>query len=78
MDGPPCSQWSSGLLSRRGVCRFTSRSLFLAVAEEMHRILAAEGIEVLPGAQPAQVQGLSGDAVTVTMRTAAGDRNIEG
>ncbi|QKK33078.1 hypothetical protein FE844_026050 (plasmid) [Rhizobium indicum] len=44
----------------------------------MHRNLAAEGIEVLPVAQPVQVQGLSGDAVTVTMGTAAGDRYIEG
>jgi pyruvate/2-oxoglutarate dehydrogenase complex dihydrolipoamide dehydrogenase (E3) component len=48
------------------------------VAEEMHRILVAEGIEVLLGAQPVQVDGLSGDAVTVTVRTAAGDQRIEG
>jgi pyruvate/2-oxoglutarate dehydrogenase complex dihydrolipoamide dehydrogenase (E3) component len=48
------------------------------VAEEMQRILVAEGIEVLLGAQPMQVQGLSGDAVTVTIRTTAGDQNIEG
>lgn len=48
------------------------------VAEEMHRILAAEGIEILLGAQPVQVEGLSGDAVTVTVRTAAGDLSIEG
>jgi pyruvate/2-oxoglutarate dehydrogenase complex dihydrolipoamide dehydrogenase (E3) component len=47
------------------------------VAEEMQRILASEGIEVLLGAQPVQVQGLSGDAVTVTVHTANGEQ-VEG
>ena len=48
------------------------------VAEEMRRILTDEGIEVLLNAQPVSVHGLSGDAVTVTLRTAAGEQKIEG
>ncbi|MGO7017082.1 FAD-dependent oxidoreductase [Rhizobium leguminosarum] len=48
------------------------------VADEMQRILAAEGIEVLFGAQPVLVQGLSGDAVTVTVRTATGEQTLDG
>lgn len=48
------------------------------VAEEMRRILASEGIEVLLGAQPAGVEGLSGDAVAVTVLTATGEQTVEG
>lgn len=48
------------------------------VADEMQRILAAEGIEILFGAQPVLVQGLSGDAVTVTIRTATGEQALGG
>jgi pyruvate/2-oxoglutarate dehydrogenase complex dihydrolipoamide dehydrogenase (E3) component len=48
------------------------------VAEAMRRILAEEGIETVLDAQPISVQGLSGDAVTVTVRTPAGERSIEG
>src|SRR6202012_606769 len=42
------------------------------VAEEMQRILEGEGIEVLLNAQPVSVHGLSGDAVTLAVRTAQG------
>lgn len=48
------------------------------VAEEIRKILAVEGIEVLLNSQPVRVQGLSGDAVTVTLRAAEGERKIEG
>jgi pyruvate/2-oxoglutarate dehydrogenase complex dihydrolipoamide dehydrogenase (E3) component len=48
------------------------------VAEEMRGILAAEGIEVVLGAKPISVNGLSGDGVSVTIGTAAGERKIEG
>jgi len=48
------------------------------VAEEMLGMLTAEGIEVLLDAQPVSVHGLSGDDITVTLRTAAGERKIEG
>ena len=48
------------------------------VAEEMLGILTAEGIQVLLGVQPARVHGLSGDEITVTVRTAAGGRRAEG
>jgi hypothetical protein len=37
-----------------------------------------EGIEVLLDAQPVSVFGRSGDAVAVSMRTAEGERKIEG
>jgi pyruvate/2-oxoglutarate dehydrogenase complex dihydrolipoamide dehydrogenase (E3) component len=48
------------------------------VAEEMARILVGEGVEILLNAQPVKVSGLSGDAVTLTVRTAAGEQKIEG
>lgn len=48
------------------------------VAEEMSGILTNEGIEVVLGAQPVNVRGLSGDAVFVTLVTADGERTIEG
>lgn len=48
------------------------------VANEMHKILADDGIEILLNAQPASIHGLSGDAVTVTVRTEEGERRIEG
>jgi pyruvate/2-oxoglutarate dehydrogenase complex dihydrolipoamide dehydrogenase (E3) component len=48
------------------------------VAQEMMAILTAEGIQVLLGAQPQRVRGLSGDEITVTVRTAAGEVTVEG
>lgn len=48
------------------------------VAEEIRKILSAEGIEVLLNAQPVRVRGLSGDTVTMTLRTADGERRVEG
>jgi pyruvate/2-oxoglutarate dehydrogenase complex dihydrolipoamide dehydrogenase (E3) component len=48
------------------------------VAEEMQRLLAAEGIEVLLGATPLEVSGRSGDDVVVRVATSAGERQIEG
>lgn len=48
------------------------------VAQEMLRVLTEEGIEVLLGAQPIQVQGLSGHDVTVVLGTANGERRVEG
>jgi pyruvate/2-oxoglutarate dehydrogenase complex dihydrolipoamide dehydrogenase (E3) component len=48
------------------------------VAEEMSRALVSEGIDILANAKPLGVRGLSGAAVTVTMRTESGDRTIEG
>src|SRR2546422_1080463 len=48
------------------------------VAEEIHRILSAEGIECLVEAQTLGVHGRSGKDVTVLVRTAAGEQRIEG
>lgn len=48
------------------------------VSAEMKRILTAEGIDVVVDARPASVHGLSGDAVSVTVSTTAGERKIEG
>ena len=48
------------------------------IAEEMRGILAGEGIEVLLNAQPVNIHGLSGDAITLTVRTGAGEQKIEG
>jgi len=48
------------------------------IAEEMQRILSNDGIEVLLGATPLRVKGRSGEAVTVTVRTASGEQEIDG
>jgi pyruvate/2-oxoglutarate dehydrogenase complex dihydrolipoamide dehydrogenase (E3) component len=48
------------------------------VAEEMQAGLVSEGIHVLLGAQPISVHGLSGDEISVTVRTAAGEQKLEG
>jgi pyruvate/2-oxoglutarate dehydrogenase complex dihydrolipoamide dehydrogenase (E3) component len=48
------------------------------VADEMKRILEAEGIEILLGATPVSVRGLSGDDLSVKVRTATGEQTIEG
>jgi pyruvate/2-oxoglutarate dehydrogenase complex dihydrolipoamide dehydrogenase (E3) component len=48
------------------------------VSEETLRILKGEGIKVLLNAQPVSVNGLSGDAVTVSVKTPAGEQTIEG
>jgi len=48
------------------------------VATEMQRILSGEGIQILLGAEAVAVHGRSGDAVTVAVRTSAGEQKIEG
>ena len=48
------------------------------VAEEIQRVLSSEAIEVMLSARPVGVDGLSGDAVAVTVRTARGEQKIEG
>lgn len=47
-------------------------------AEEIQRILSGEGIDVLLNAQPVAVHGVSGDAVSVSVRTAKGEAKVEG
>ena len=47
-------------------------------ALEIQTILEGEGVEVVLNAQPVRVQGLSGDAVSVSAKTAGGERTIEG
>jgi pyruvate/2-oxoglutarate dehydrogenase complex dihydrolipoamide dehydrogenase (E3) component len=48
------------------------------VAAELQRILGTEGIEILTGTMPTAVQGVSGDAVQVMIRTSSGSRKIAG
>jgi pyruvate/2-oxoglutarate dehydrogenase complex dihydrolipoamide dehydrogenase (E3) component len=48
------------------------------VSEEMSRILRHEGIDILTNAAPSDVQGVSGGAVTVTVRSGSGERTING
>lgn len=48
------------------------------IAEELQRILGSEKIEVLLNADPVSVNGLSGDAVVVTLRTTEREQKIEG
>src|SRR5580700_3725811 len=48
------------------------------VSQEMRRILGAEDIQVLVGAELLQVQGRSGDKVTLTVRTPSGEQHIDG
>jgi pyruvate/2-oxoglutarate dehydrogenase complex dihydrolipoamide dehydrogenase (E3) component len=47
-------------------------------AEEMQRILTAEGIQLVLGAQPIKVQGEWGKSVAVTVQTESGEQAIEG
>lgn len=48
------------------------------VAKEILGILIAEGIEVLLGAQPVSVHGLSGDEIAVKLRGAMGELKVKG
>ena len=48
------------------------------VAAEMDRLLMGEGIELLKGGRPIQVEGVSGDAITLKVEDASGTRTIEG
>jgi pyruvate/2-oxoglutarate dehydrogenase complex dihydrolipoamide dehydrogenase (E3) component len=47
-------------------------------AEEMGRVLSAEGVDILLSARPVRVDGLNGDSVSVTVATKSGERKIEG
>ncbi|WP_454619122.1 mercuric reductase [Bradyrhizobium cenepequi] len=47
-------------------------------ADEIQRILSCEGIDVLLNAQPVGVHGVSGDAVSASVRTPSGEEKIEG
>ncbi|TPI32367.1 mercuric reductase [Mesorhizobium sp. B3-1-9] len=48
------------------------------VADEMRKLLEDEGIEFFVGTEPLGVHGRSGEQVSVTIRTASGERTIEG
>src|SRR6201987_1566964 len=48
------------------------------VANEMQRILSEEGIQILVATETLNVQGRSGEEVSVTVRTNSGEQKIEG
>ena len=48
------------------------------VADEMQRILSDEGIQILVAAETLNVQGRSGEEVSLTVRTPSGEQKIEG
>ncbi len=48
------------------------------VADEMQRLLSAEGIQILMTAETLNVNGRSGEEVSVTVRTPSGERKIAG
>jgi pyruvate/2-oxoglutarate dehydrogenase complex dihydrolipoamide dehydrogenase (E3) component len=48
------------------------------VADEMQRILGDEGIEVVTAAETLRVHGRSGEDVGIVVRTASGERSIDG
>src|SRR5438132_92690 len=48
------------------------------VAEEMQRLLGDEGIETLLAAETLNVNGRSGEEVSLTVRTTSGERKING
>jgi len=48
------------------------------VVDEVHRILREEGVQFLLQAQTLNVQGRSGDGVSLTVRTPSGEQRIEG
>jgi pyruvate/2-oxoglutarate dehydrogenase complex dihydrolipoamide dehydrogenase (E3) component len=48
------------------------------VADELQRILSDEGIQILVAAETLNVNGRSGEAVNLTVRTTSGEQKIEG
>jgi pyruvate/2-oxoglutarate dehydrogenase complex dihydrolipoamide dehydrogenase (E3) component len=48
------------------------------VAGEICRVLSSEGNDILLRAEPLRVDGLNGEAVSVTVRTESGERKIDG
>ena len=48
------------------------------VADELQRILSDEGIQILIAAETLNVNGRSGEAVSLTVRTTSGEQKIEG
>ena len=48
------------------------------VSRETRRLLSEEGLQIIVGAELIQVGGQSGDQVTLTVRTPAGEQRIEG
>ena len=48
------------------------------VAQEIERVLSEAGIQVLVGASPISVAGLSGGHLTIAVRATSGKKNIEG
>ncbi|HLZ67000.1 MAG TPA: FAD-dependent oxidoreductase [Aliidongia sp.] len=48
------------------------------VADQIGKVLGAEGIDILLGAEPLRVDGLNGRSVSVTVRTSSGERTIDG
>ena len=48
------------------------------VADEIRRIFADEGVDILVGAEVRHVQGRSGENVSLLVRTSSGEQTIEG
>jgi hypothetical protein len=48
------------------------------VSAEMRRLLDDEGIETIVEAELLRVEGVSGEKVSLSMRTASGDKTIAG
>ena len=48
------------------------------VADEMQRILRDEGIQILVAAETLNVEGRSGEQISLTVRTTSGEQKIEG
>jgi pyruvate/2-oxoglutarate dehydrogenase complex dihydrolipoamide dehydrogenase (E3) component len=79
-----------GVETAQTFCRFGSRVTIIEpgrqlmgredpdVAQEIEAILKGEGVDVVLNAEPVSVDGLSGDAVAVTAKTAEGERKIDG
>src|SRR5215469_13831989 len=79
-----------GLELAQAYCRFGSRVTVIEtgaqlmaredpdVVDEVHRILREEGVQFLLQAQTLNVQGRSGDGVSLTVRTPSGEQKIEG
>ena len=48
------------------------------VAQEVHRVLSAEGIDVFLSAKPLHVRGICGEQVSLAVATDSGERKIQG
>jgi NADPH-dependent 2,4-dienoyl-CoA reductase/sulfur reductase-like enzyme len=74
----PLLFWLYPVFGVRGASWFLGSCEDPDVVDEVHQILRGEGIQFLLQAQTLNVQGRSGEGVSLTVRTPSGEQKIEG